>query len=123
MRLNTKKNIVMIVSAIFLLLALLDGWAYGFFTLLRWVVFGSSAYLTWLAHKYETGDWYWIFGFIALLFNPIIPVYLYRELWVIIDFLVAVFLIISVFAFKLPEEFENESLTNNHDKGDKNENE
>lgn len=112
---NTKKNIVMIVSAIFLLLALLEGWAYGFFTLLRCVVFGSSAYLTWLAHKYETGDWRWIFGFIALLFNPIIPIYLYRELWVILDFLVAVFLIISVFTFKLPEEFKNESLTNNHD--------
>jgi len=114
---NTKKNIVMIISAIFLLSALLEGCAYGFFTLLRWVVFGSSVYLTWLAHKYEVGDWRWIFGFVALLFNPIIPVYLYRELWVIIDFLVAVFLIISVFAFKLPEESENESQTNNHDKG------
>ena len=112
MRLNTKKNIVMIISAIFLLLALLEEWAYGFFTLLRWVVFGSSAYLTWLAHKYETGDWRWIFGFIALLFNPIIPVYLYRELWVIIDFLVAVFLLISIFAFKLPEEIENEVCLN-----------
>jgi len=99
---NTKKNIVLIISAVFLLSALLDGWAYGFFTLLRWVVFGSSAYLTWLAYNYEKGDWCWIFGFIALLFNPIIPVYLYRELWVIIDFLVAVFLIVSIFAFKLP---------------------
>jgi hypothetical protein len=29
-------------------------------------------------------------------------------LWVFIDMLVAVFLIISIFAFKLPEEFENE---------------
>ena len=112
MRLNTKKNIVMIISTIFLLSALLEGWAYGFFTLLRCVVFGSSAYLTWLAYNYEKGDWCWIFGFIALLFNPIISVYLYRELWVVIDFLVAVFLIISVFAFKLPEEFENEVCLN-----------
>jgi hypothetical protein len=110
---------VLIISVIFLLSALLEGWAHGFFALLRCVVFGSSAYLTWLAYNHEKGDWCWIFGFIALLFNPIIPVYLYRELWVSIDFLVAVFLIISVFAFKLPEESENESYMHNHNREDK----
>ena len=106
---NINKNIVMTISVIFLLLAMLEGWAYGFFMLLRCVVFGTSAYLTWLAYTCRKESWSWIFGFIALLFNPIIPIHLYRELWVIIDLLVAVFLIISIFAFKLPEEFETGS--------------
>lgn len=106
---NQNKNIVITISVIFLLLAMLEGWAYGFFTLLRCVVFGTSAYLTWLAYTHEKEEWSWVFGFIAILFNPIIPIYLYRELWVIIDLLVAGFLIISIFAFQLPEESDNES--------------
>ena len=109
---NINKNIVILISVIFLLLAMLEGWAYGFFTLLRCVVFGTSAYLTWLAYTCEKESWSWIFGFIALLFNPIIPIHLYRELWVVIDLLVAVFLIISIFTFKLPEEFESGSRIN-----------
>ena len=106
---NRNKNIVITISVIFLLLAMLEGWVYGFLTLLRCVVFGSSAYLTWLAYTHEKEWWSWVFGFIALLSNPIIPVYLYMELWVLIDLLVAGFLIISIFDFQLPEESENES--------------
>ena len=71
---NQNKNIVITISVIFLFLAMLEGWTYGFFTLLRCVVFGSFAYLTWLAYTHEKAGWSWIFGFIALLFNPIIPI-------------------------------------------------
>jgi len=34
-----------------LFLALFDGWLYGFFTLLRFVVFASTSYIAWMAHK------------------------------------------------------------------------
>jgi len=104
MKANKNKNIAIIISVVFLFLAMIEGWPYGFFTLLRLVVSGTTAYLTWLAYRIEKQTWSWIFGFIALVFNPLIPLHLGRGLWKVIDLLVGVFLFISVFAFKLPKE-------------------
>jgi len=101
---NKNKNIAIIISVTFLFLAMIEGWPYGFFTLLRLVVFGTTVYLTWLAHKSQRQIWIWTFGFIALVFNPLIPLYLGRDLWMVVDLLVALFLIISIFAFNLPKE-------------------
>jgi len=98
------KNIAIVISIVFLFLATIEGWTYGFFTLLRLVVFGTTVYLSWLAYRSERQSWIWLFGFIALVFNPLIPLHLGRGLWKVIDLLVAVFLFISVFAFKLSEE-------------------
>ena len=103
MKANKNKNIAIIISVIFLFLALLEGWPYGFFTLLRLVVFGTTAYLTWLAYRSEKQAWIWIFCFLALVFNPVIPLHLGRDLWIAIDLLVAVFLLISIFAFQITE--------------------
>ncbi len=104
MKANKNKNIAIIISIILLFLAMIEGWPYGFFTLLRLVVFGTTTYLSWLAYRSERQTWTWFFGFIALVFNPLIPLHLGRNLWVVVDLLVAVFLIISIFAFKLPKE-------------------
>jgi len=104
MKLNKNKNIAIVISVVFLFLAMIEGWPYGFFTLLRLVVFGTTVYLSWLAYKSKKQSWIWIFGFIALVFNPLIPLHLGRDLWMVVDLLVAGFLIISIFVFKLPKE-------------------
>ena len=98
---NKRKNIAVIIAAAFLLLAMFDGWPYGFFTMLRFVVFTSSAYVAWMAYEAQKEKWVWIFGFLAVLFNPFIVIHLDREIWSIIDLIVGVFMIISLFALKL----------------------
>jgi hypothetical protein len=98
---NKKKNIALLIAAAFLFLALFDGWPYGFFTLLRFVVFASSAYVAWMAYEAQKEKWVWIFGSLAVLFNPFIIIHLDREIWSVIDLIVAVFMIISVFILKL----------------------
>lgn len=57
MELNKKKNIALLTAAAFLLLALFDGWPYGVFTLLRFVVFATSAYVVWIAHEARKEKW------------------------------------------------------------------
>ena len=104
MKLNKKKNISVLIAATFLLLALFDGWPYGFFTLLRFVVFTTTSYVAWMAYEQQKEKWVWIFGFLAVLFNPFIVIHLNRELWSFIDIIVAVFMIISVFALKLGQK-------------------
>jgi hypothetical protein len=100
MELNKKKNIILCIAALFLFAALLDGWPYGFFTLLRFVVFAATAYVAWMAYEQQKEKWIWIFGFLAVLFNPFFPIYLNRNLWSIIDLATGLLLIVSVFLLK-----------------------
>jgi hypothetical protein len=95
------KNIALVIASVLLLFALLDGWPYEFFTILRFVVCGSSTYVAWLSYKDGQENWTWILGAIALLFNPFLPIYLTREIWVVIDSATAVLLIVAIFGLKL----------------------
>ena len=103
MEMNKKKNIALLIAATFLFLALFDGWPCGFFTLLKFVVFVAMGYTVWVAYKARQEKWIWIFGFLAVVFNPFIPLYFGRDFWIVVDFLVAIFLIISIFLFKFPK--------------------
>lgn len=104
MKVNTKKNIALLIASATLLPALLDGWQYGFFTILRFVVFSSTVYVAYLSFQEEKEGWAWSLGGIAVLFNPFIPVYLTRDVWVVIDFITALILIASIFTLKFKNE-------------------
>ncbi len=99
--LEKNKNIAIIIAAVFLYLAILGIWPYGFFTFLRFVVCATMAYVAWMAYKSKQEKWVWIFGSIAVIFNPLIPIYLSGGFWSVIDFIVATFLLISKSIFKL----------------------
>lgn len=71
---------------------------YGYYTLLRWVVCGVSAFAAFQAAKSAKTGWVWALAVVALFFNPIIPVHLKRETWAFIDVGVAVLLLISIVA-------------------------
>jgi hypothetical protein len=94
------KNIPLILSSGFLFLALFDGWGYDFFVLLRFVVCASMAYLAWSAYQAKEEKWVWAYGIIAVLFNPFLPLHFGRTTWIIVDIMIALFLIISSFHFK-----------------------
>ncbi len=104
MKVNTKKNIALSIASVVLLLALFDGWPYGFFTVLRFVVFSSTAYVAYIAYQEHKEGWAWFLGSIAVLFNPFILVYLTRDIWVVIDFITALFLLFSVKSLRLGNE-------------------
>lgn len=91
---------ILVGMAALLLLALFDGWPYGYFTLLRIAVCAGSAYLAWEAGEADKETWVWVFGAIAVLFNPIIPIHLTREIWWPIDLAAGIFFLISIFRFK-----------------------
>jgi hypothetical protein len=98
---NQKKNIALSIASIALFLALLDGWQYGFFTILRFVVFSTTTYVAWMAYEEQKEKWVWVLGSIAVLFNPFIPIHLTREVWVPIDFITAIFFVLTIFLLRL----------------------
>jgi len=78
--------IPVIIAAIMLLLALAP-WPYGYYQLLRLVVCGVSVYVAFTAYNWQKQKMWatWLFGFIAVLFNPLLPIHLSREIWQPID--------------------------------------
>ena len=62
-------------SALFPLGAL-GPWPYGYYTLLRWVVCISALMVVYRASHVDRPWAVWTFGLVALLFNPLVPIYL-----------------------------------------------
>lgn len=96
------KNIASVVSVVMLLLAIPD-LPYGYYILLRWVITASAAFLIWISYKLERKIWLFLMVAVVILFNPITPIYLDKEAWVIIDFIVAILFLVSIFKIKTHE--------------------
>ncbi len=65
----------------------------GYYTLTRLVVCGCAFYYAFNLYKKKENTLTWIFGFLVVLYNPVIPVYLYEKaIWVFVN-------IITIFAF------------------------
>lgn len=91
------KNLCLL-SGVLLLLAIPPMWPYGFYILLRWVVFIMAVLVAYGFHKANIQGWTWVFGAVALLFNPIIPFYLSKSTWVAIDLVASCLFFISAFS-------------------------
>ena len=95
--------IARIASAIMLFLAL-GKFPYGYYTLLRFVVCGTTACGAYLAStEQKKPAWAWTFGIIAVLFNPFIPIHLSRDIWAVIDIAVALLLVVSLLFLREPK--------------------
>ena len=68
----------------------------GFYTLTRLIICGSSVYFAYNFYKSKEVTNTWIFGFFAILYNPIIPVYLYEKIiWTVINIVTIYFFYIN----------------------------
>lgn len=109
MKLNNKNTLTLVATG-FLFYALSDGLPIGYFTLLRFVVCAVSLYLAYKIYEENKESlWIWAFGFVAILFNPVIPIHLQSEQWEVIDLLAGVFFGVSLFFVK----FKSTKILNN----------
>jgi hypothetical protein len=58
---------------------------YGYYQLLKIIVCGAAVYMAYLAYKWQKIWAVWLLGFIAVLFNPLLPIHLSRDIWQPID--------------------------------------
>lgn len=90
--------IARIFASVLLFWAALSHHPSGYYTLLRWVVFGVGAYSAYIAVTFNRIPWAWCFGLISLFFNPLIPVWLRdKAIWIPIDIAVGIIFILSIF--------------------------
>jgi hypothetical protein len=73
---------------------------YRYYVLLRWACCAAFAYLAFRALAQQQRAWAWGLGITAVVYNPIIPVHLTREIWSVINVITIGIAVVSIFAVK-----------------------
>jgi hypothetical protein len=92
-----------LIVAVLLLVAIAP-LPYGYYQFMRWAVCGIGIYLAVSAYRWKRAWATWIFVAIAILFNPIFPIYLSREVWLPIDCIGSLLFSFSPLFLKKPVE-------------------
>lgn len=82
---NARPHVIPAVAAALLLFVALGSHPYGYYTFLRWAVCIAAIVVGWVAWASATQWLTWPFVGVAILFNPLAPVYLRRATWRPID--------------------------------------
>jgi hypothetical protein len=94
-------NWIPLVTAITMLVMAFGGeWPYGFYQLLRFIVFGTAIYVV-IQTLRDRQYWPWIMSGIAILFNPVLPISFTQDDWQAIDFGVALVFVVALIHLRL----------------------
>lgn len=93
-----------VLVTVMLLWALVPGNPYGYYLLLRWICCGVFGYLAIQAFESNRQGWVWAMGITAGVYNPIIPVHLTREIWVVVNLVTIGIVGASILALNLSDE-------------------
>ena len=94
-----KSNIIKIVLAVLFFLCLLD-MPYGFYQFVRFGALIGFGILAFQANEKGNQTEMIVYGMLALLFQPIFKIAFGRELWNIIDVVVGIGLLVTIFTSK-----------------------
>src|SRR5213080_5425481 len=92
--------IVWLIAAVMLVLAAVEKQPDSFYTLLRWVCCAVFAYSAVASFQTKRLLWLCIFGVLAVLFNPIFPLGLDRNSWIVADLFSIGAMVIAAFIFR-----------------------
>lgn len=90
------ETIIKIALAILLFVCLLD-MPYGYYQLVRFIALFGFSILAYRSYEKEYKTEMIIYGGLALLFQPFIKIALGREIWNVVDVIVGIGLILSIF--------------------------
>lgn len=86
------------ISILLLILALLGGLPYGYYTFLKIFIFITALYT--LFDKEHTSFFFFCWLFTAILYNPFIKIHLGRDNWEIINLLTVLFIVIYLWKIR-----------------------
>jgi len=73
---------------------------YGYYMLLRLVACGVFSFAAFIAFDRKHIVLPWVYGFMALVFNPIIKIHLPKEIWSVVDIASGIVLLATTKAVK-----------------------
>jgi hypothetical protein len=102
--LEKRPHLIPAIIAALMLFGALGRWPYGYYQLLRFVTCVVAVYVAFMAYSWQKIWVTWFFGIIAVLFNPLVPIHLSREIWQPIDAICALLFVAVAAILKAPAE-------------------
>ncbi len=96
-----RDKIIKIILAILFFICLLK-MPYGYFQFVRFIAFIGFSILAYQANETKKQIEMFVFIGLALLFQPFFKIYFGREIWNIIDVIVGIGLLVSIFIKRRP---------------------
>lgn len=100
--LKRRPHLIPAAIAAVMLLGALGKWPYDYYRLLRWVTCVAAVFVAYCGYAWKRYWATWLFGFVAVLFNPLLPAHLSRQTWQIIDVASAALFATSIGALRKP---------------------
>jgi hypothetical protein len=88
-------KVIIYTASLMLLIGLLP-MPYYYYNLLRICICGLFGLLAYNAHLKGSKALPWLFGFVAVTFNPLIKIHFPKEVWAAIDVVSAAILVVTV---------------------------
>jgi len=83
---SKRLKVLLLVAALMLCLAVIPMWPCGYYTFLRLTVCGVAAYAAFKLKSNSSLSGHFIpLVLVAILFNPLIPVHMGRQMWLPVD--------------------------------------
>jgi hypothetical protein len=99
-----RPHLIPAIIAAIMLFGALGQWSDDYYQLLRFVTCCVSVYVAYTAYTWQKMWVVWLFGFIAVLFNPLAPIHFSRELWQYVNIICAVLFAVVAFILRKPAE-------------------
>ena len=93
-------DIAWIIAAVMLVFAVAEKQSDSFYTLLRWICCAVFVYSAVASFQIKRLLWLCIFGVLAVLFNPISPLGLDRNSWIVADGFSICAMVVAAFIFR-----------------------
>jgi len=97
------------VAAAVMLLTGLAKWPEGFYMSLRMVVFAAAIWVAIAGRRAQVGWAVGVFGFIAIVFNPLVPVELSSSAWCVTVTIAASVFVLAIFSV-VPRAADDEAV-------------
>lgn len=101
---NNRPHLIPCLIAAAMLLAAVGTWPYGYYMVVRVVTCGVAVYVAFFSLGNNVTWAAWVFGIMAVVFNPIIKFHLGKEGWQLMDVIAAVLMLVAVVAIKKKPE-------------------
>jgi hypothetical protein len=74
---------------------------YAYFQLMNWIVVGSGVIAAYRAYLHRNTVFVWLFISLAVIFNPLAPLYFSSDIWKLMDIIAIALIVLSFFINKV----------------------
>jgi hypothetical protein len=91
-----RPHLIPVLIVVLMLFVAVAPLPYIYYQFLRWIVCGIAVFVAVKAYQWGKEWATWLFAFVAVLFNPIVPIHLTKEIWMPIDLACALLFGLSI---------------------------